>query len=250
MRSGKGNSVVSEKWMWRGIAALGLALIIFPGIDLSVSRMFYQPGFTDPSLAFAWRAVFLIDAIHWSMVSGSYLLAGALVAGFLWCAIRLRPLFGLGTMAWLFLAMAMAVGPGLLVNTVFKENWQRARPVQIEDFGGARRFSPALVVSNQCTHNCSFVCGEAAAGFFLHSFAYVARRRQRAIFYGGIAAGLLAGLIRIGQGAHFLSDVLYAGALILAASAGVHALIHGRGVTAAWWRTHILPRRPVLGVAG
>ncbi len=238
---------MADTWLWRTVAAVGLAFIFFPGLDLGFSRLFYQPGFSDPSLSFVWRGVFLVDVVHWMVVAGSYLLAAALVTAFLIAAIRLRPFLGLGTRQWLFLALAMAIGPGLMVNLVFKEYWERARPAQIEEFGGHQRFSPPMVVSNQCHHNCSFVCGEASAGFFLHSFTYVARRRRREIFVGGLVAGLLIGFMRVAQGAHFLSDVLYAGAVIVASTAAVHALIYGRAATVAWWRTHILTQPTTAG---
>ena len=229
-----------EKRLWWSAGLIGLALIVFPGIDLGVARLFFRPGMDNPSLRFAFGDAPLAGAIHGFAVVGPWVLAGLLLLAFLWCAAGLRKLWGLGAKTWLFLVLAMALGPGLMVNTVFKDNWERARPFQIEEFGGGHRFSPALVVSNQCDHNCSFVCGEAASGFFLTAFAYVARRRQRAIFWAGIGAGAVAGLVRIGQGAHFLSDVFYAGALILAVTAALHALFWGRAATVAWWREHVL----------
>jgi len=234
---------VSEKWVWRGLGALGLVLIIFPGIDLGVSGLFFRPGETNPNLNFLLANTLVADLCHEIVQRSSQGLALALTLAFLWCAVRLRRLWGLGALQWLFLALALAAGPGLVANLVFKENWDRARPSQIQEFGGTAHFSPPLVMSNECHHNCSFVSGDASAGFFLHSFAYVARRRQRAIFYGGLGAGLLIGLMRIAQGAHFLSDVLYAGAFMVAATALVHALLYGRAATAAWWRHHILPER-------
>ena len=235
---------MSEKWLWRGLATVGFLLIIFPGLDLAVSRQFFRPEETNHNLSFLLANTAFADVVHEGVQRMSQVLGVGLTAAFLYSAVRLRRLWGLGTVQWLFLALALAVGPGLVANVVFKETWDRARPSQIVDFGGVKHFTPPLVMADQCDHNCSFVSGDAAAGFFLHSFAYVARRRRTAIFYGGIAAGLLIGLLRIAQGAHFLSDVLFAGAFMIAATAGVHALLYGRGVTVAWWRAHVLPRRP------
>ncbi len=231
---------MSEKWLWRWVGAIGLALIIFPGIDLFTSRQFYLSDITDRSANFVLASVPAAIFGHEVVMRSFQALAVILVLGLLYSAIRLRPLLGLGAMKWLFLALALAVGPGLVANVWFKETWDRARPFQIEEFGGPLEFTPPLVLSNQCHHNCSFVSGDAAAGFFLHSFAYVARRRQRALFYGGLGVGLLVGLMRIAQGAHFLSDVLYAGAFMVATTAAIHALLYGRAATTAWWRCHIL----------
>jgi membrane-associated PAP2 superfamily phosphatase len=229
--------------VWRVIGAIGLALIIFPGIDLAVSRQFFMSDLADRSAGFVLASVPAGIFGHELVMRSFQALAVVLVCGFLYCAIRLRELFGLRTMQWLFLALALALGPGLVANVLFKETWDRARPFQVEQFGGWLRFTPPLVLSDQCHHNCSFVSGDAAAGFFLHSFAYVARRRQRLIFYGGLGVGLLVGLMRIAQGAHFLSDVLYAGAFMVAATAAVHAMLYGRATTIAWWRCHLLSAR-------
>ena len=233
-----------EKRLIWGTGLIGLALVIFPGIDLGVARLFFLPGVEDPARRFAFDQSALAGAIHWLAAFGPWLLAAALLLAFLWAAVRLRPLLGLGSRQWLFLLLAMALGPGLMVNTVFKAGWERARPFQVEEFGGSQRFSPALVMSNQCDRNCSFVCGEAASGFYLTTFAYVARRRRREIFWGGMAAGIVAGFVRIGQGAHFLSDVFFAGVVILGLSAALHALFWGRAATVAWWREVVLGQPP------
>ena len=111
---------------------------------------------------------------------------------------------------------SMALGPGLLANTVFKDHWGRARPAQIEAFGGSHHFTPAPLPAAQCARNCSFVSGHAALGFSLVAFAFLlppGRRRHRGIA-AALGFGALVGLVRIAQGGHFLSDVVYAGLLV------------------------------------
>lgn len=109
-----------------------------------------------------------------------------------------------------YLITALALGPGLLIDVVLKDYWGRARPAKVEAFGGQRNFTPALVPSNQCEGNCSFVSGHASAGFYLVSLGFlggaVARRRWTLI---GLAVGTLFGLGRVAQGGHFLSDVVF-----------------------------------------
>ena len=235
-----------EKRLWLGFGLAGLALIVFPGIDLAVSRLFFRPGVADSTLRFAFSDAPLARAIHDFAVLGPVALGLGLLLAFLYCAVFLRKLWGVGTLQWLFLFSALVIGPALTANLLFKDNWHRARPFQIEEFGGASQFTPPLVMADprQCDHNCAFVCGDASAGFYLTAFAYVARRRRREIFWAGIGAGLVTGLVRIGQGAHFLSDVLYAGALILAVTAGLHALFWGRSATVVWWRQVVLGGAP------
>lgn len=117
-----------------------------------------------------------------------------------------------------FVVLAVTLGPGILVNSGFKENWQRARPYQVEAFGGTQQFTRAAVISDQCNNNCSFVSGHVACGFFLASLMLVDRRRQRLWAVSGIAAGWVIGFARMSDGAHWLSDVLWAGPVTLACS--------------------------------
>ena len=109
-----------------------------------------------------------------------------------------------------FLALAGALGPGAVVNLVFKDNWQRARPYQVEQFGGTQRFTRAAIITDQCDNNCSFVSGHVACGFFLASVMLIHRRRQAVWATAGIAAGLVIGFARMADVAHWLSDVLWA----------------------------------------
>ena len=108
-----------------------------------------------------------------------------------------------------FLLLALLLGPGLLVNTIIKDNSiGRARPSQIIDFNGTQTFTPAFVYSGQCKKNCSFVSGHAAMGFYFIALAWVFASPPA--FYSGVFIGALTGLVRIMQGGHFLSDVIFA----------------------------------------
>jgi lipid A 4'-phosphatase len=44
----------------------------------------------------------------------------------------------------------------------------------------------------------------------------------------GTITGLLAGLVRVMQGGHFLSDVVFAGVFMALVAAGLHRLMFGR----------------------
>jgi len=127
----------------------------------------------------------------------------------------------------LFLFLVMAVGPGLLVNEVFKAESGRPRPSQVQEFEGTRDFVAAFEPSDQCDSNCSFVSGHAAMGFFFLAFAWVLRDRRW--LYWGALIGLLVGLGRVMQGAHFLSDVLFGYPVVY-----VTALLLARAVLGRW----------------
>jgi len=121
-------------------------------------------------------------------------------------------------MALAFWVLAGALGPGLLVNSGFKDNWQRARPYQVENFGGAQQFTRAAVMTDQCNNNCSFVSGHVACGFFLASVMLVQRSRRVAWGIAGVVSGLTIGFARMADGAHWLSDVLWASPITLVCS--------------------------------
>jgi lipid A 4'-phosphatase len=205
-----------------GALALTLGLfLLLPQIDLLTSGLFYSAG--RGFLLKKWPPV------EWLYHSVPWLAWGIVVAvgvGAAWLFLVERPLWRLDRKTLCFLALSTALGPGLIVNTILKDHWGRARPEQIEAFGGTRQFTPAPLPAAQCPTNCSFPSGHAALGFSLVAFAFLLpggapRRRATGAALG---FGALIGLVRIVQGAHFLSDVVYAGLIVY----GTTALMH-------WW---------------
>lgn len=202
-----------------------LLFAAFPGIDLAVSRAFYldsktflfAKGSTGDFIRDALRFVFALACV-------------AAFIGFAMIAFFSRRLLGLGFAAWAYVALCLAVGPGIVANLVFKDHWGRARPVHITQFGGDKQFTPAFTRSSQCERNCSFVSGEASnifiIGFTLALLAEPVRRRR--LFHAALAAGAFAGLIRIGAGAHFLSDVVFAGVFMAFVARGMAWLLFER----------------------
>ncbi len=111
----------------------------------------------------------------------------------------------------------------MVVNGVMKEFSGRARPRDVTEFGGSKNFTPAFAVANECGSNCSFVSGHASAGFYFVSLALIFEgRRRRVIFWSSVAAGGVIGLVRIMQGGHFLSDVVFSFVFVYLASLLLH----------------------------
>lgn len=191
---------------------LGALFTAFPGIDLYVSSLFYSDS---NALGFVFRGRPL--AIFFSGLTQLFgtTLPAALIVGLGLTLICKGAVLGLRRRHYVYLILVLGVGPVLVANLLLKENWGRARPKQVVEFGGTKAFTPALVIADQCGHNCSFVSGDASLAFAMVAFALLARRRKR--LYVGAALGLggLTGLSRIAQGAHFLSDVLFAGVLMI-----------------------------------
>lgn len=199
---------------WRSAAAAlaaMLLLVIFPKIDLVVSGWFYAPGrgFALRDLPFF---IFVMKAMPDVLITVAVMLAAIGLAG----AIAGRAWLGITWRVGAFAGLTMLIGPGLLVNTLFKDHWGRARPHQIIEFGGTAHFSPAVLISDQCARNCSFPAGHPALGFWLVALAFLAPPVWRG---GAVAAalvfGALVGVMRIAQGGHFLSDVLASAIIVI-----------------------------------
>ncbi len=128
-----------------------------------------------------------------------------------------------------FLTLAMALGPGLLVNIVLKDHWHRPRPVQTREFGGAAEFRPVWRMDGACAKNCSFVSGETSAAFWLVAPALLAPTPwQGPALAAALATGVLTGVLRMALGGHYLSDVLLAGLLTLLVVLVLRALLFAR----------------------
>lgn len=210
--------------LWFGGSFLLLCggLVVLPGIDLWASGLFYRPS--DGFFLGAWPP-FRVVHEYLSVAVWAYALAvvAALIAGL---ALR-RAVLRLTPRAALFLLVSLALGPGLIVNTVFKDHWGRARPAQITQFGGSQKFTPAFVPSDQCTRNCSFPAGDPAIGFYLVSAALLAgtaTQRRRGIV-AAVVVGAALGVVRIAQGGHFLSDVITSAFFVSGIAWGLHWLM-------------------------
>lgn len=189
---------------------LAVLFMQMPWIDIFFQRIFFDPeqGFF---LKHHWLVVALYKLVPMLVVSISILLLVILCLGII-CRKDILP--WLTRRHAIYLILVLAIGPGLLVNTVFKDQWGRARPSQISYFTGDKFFSPAWIISDQCERNCSFVSGHASVGFFLMAFGWVWSRYKLAFIALGTCMGSAVGLARIAQGGHFLSDVIFSGVIV------------------------------------
>jgi membrane-associated PAP2 superfamily phosphatase len=197
------------------LAFVSLVFAFVPALDLAVSGAFYRPA--PGAAAFVGLRSPLVHAIYAAVPWIGRL--AAIGAFALAAAAALRP--GHIGMRWrrraLALGLALAVGVGAGVNGVLKNGWGRARPLTVAAFGGTLAYTPALRPARQCLRNCSFVSGHAATGFALAAvglFGGAATRRRWLVV--GAATGLGLGALRVAEGAHFASDVLYAGLVVWA----------------------------------
>jgi lipid A 4'-phosphatase len=174
-------------------------------LDMDVEARFYTPGVGwERGGEEPWHAL-----KHYGMIPAWVIGLSAL--GFLVVSIWTRRARALRRPA-LFLVLALMIGPGLIVNDVFKKNWGRPRPLDVVQLGGDRAYVAPWLMSPKGMGQ-SFPSGHAAMAFYLLVPSFLLRRRSRRASAGFLALGLcyggLMGMARMIQGAHFLSDVLW-----------------------------------------
>ncbi len=211
------------------IAACGLLVLLFaavPALDIETARLFYRPedGFylRDSRLAvFSYELINVLEYLLYAFATALVLIHFVPPLA----RFRVRP------SAIASIVLAFALGPGLVTNTLLKNEIGRARPAQVTEFGGTRAYTPPAVPADQCERNCAFVTGHGALAFGFAVFAFLlapgpARRRALA---AALAFGALVGLGRMVQGAHWLSDVVFAGLINVAIAWAVVEWLDRRG---------------------
>lgn len=203
---------------------LGTMVIAVTDADLILASYFHKAGHWPVGEYFPLKALYRIEGYP----AYALALAGLCAAGR--GALKQRS-------AWIrqggFLVLLLALGPGLLVNGIFKKSWGRPRPCQVREFGGNREFHQPWQPDFHDDQARSFPSGHSSAAFYLSAPFFLYRRTNPALakkwLLGGVAFGLMMGFSRIAQGGHFISDILWAwgmvhlSALILSA----HVLSYG-----------------------
>jgi lipid A 4'-phosphatase len=217
-------STISARGMIKGTLYIGAAAVLLfllvPGLDITVAHHFYEGGrhfigSSSPVIRFSRGAFNLFF----------YLTCALTVAGLIISARAAGSWLGFKFNKWLFLALCLIVGPLVVTNIGLKDHWGRARPRNVIEFGGSRTFTSPFRPSNQCVRNCSFVSGEASSVYIVFfAGAFLLRRNSRKMVALGIVFGSLAGLVRMAQGGHFLSDIAFAGVFMALTAATLQLL--------------------------
>ena len=201
-----------------GVTVIAVAVFLgFPRLDIALSKMALRSD--GHFLLYYERNTYLLHLALQYVVPA--VIAFCVVAAIAW---RLgRPIWGITAWQALFVILAFAIGPGLLVNVVLKNNSHRPRPANVQDFGGSSDYAPPFDFSGACDTNCSFVAGDPSMGFGFLAVALLlppARRNRAAVAAIGLGAAI--GLMRILWGAHFFSDVVFSGIATCAAVLALH----------------------------
>ena len=203
-------------------AAVGLLFGFFPQLDIEIAGLFYDPASKNFPLGASSGLRYLREAAVWLLV---LLIAPSVIALVIKLAIP-RAKSWMSTRAAIFLIATLALAPGLLVNVLLKNHWDRPRPIAVTEFGGSERFVPWWDPRGQCRKNCSFVSGETSSAFWTLAPAALAPAPWRLIAYASaIAFGVGMGVVRMAMGGHFFTDVVFAGLFTFMIIVLIHGLV-------------------------
>ncbi|MBI1249499.1 phosphatase PAP2 family protein [bacterium] len=129
-----------------------------------------------------------------------------------------------------FCAVAITIGPGILINSVLKPNWGRPRPVDTIAFGGCLSYVPPGTIGPYEAAR-SFPSGHASMGFVFLLPGFLLLKKNRAQAFCVLAFGFLCGTIvgasRIAEGGHFLSDIAWSGAIVYFTGLVLYVAMYG-----------------------
>ncbi|MFT5540229.1 MAG: lipid A 4'-phosphatase [Alphaproteobacteria bacterium] len=194
-------------------AALAILFLVLPGLDIEAARLFHRIG-----TGFFLEHHPLVTLIYDSILVLEILIAGLVALMILAWAIPALRRFRVRGAVIAYIALSFLLGPALVTNEILKNNIGRARPAQVVEFGKQANFTPAFVISDQCKRNCAFVSGHASLGFAMITFAFLAAPgiRRRISIVVAVGFGTAVGIGRMMQGAHWLSDVIFAALINIA----------------------------------
>jgi len=203
-------------------ALLLVTLIIYwTDGDRVLARMIFEKNSNWPGIdRFPWNMFYDCAALPGFILAG----AALLVWGGSFFSSRLKK----QRRSAIFLILLLALAPGLLVNTIFKDHLGRARPREIIACGGQYQYTEFWQLGTTGS-NSSFPSGHAAIAFYpLAPWFFLREQHRKAAFLFllfGLGFGVAVSLARMLQGGHFLSDVLWAGGIDYLVGGGLALII-------------------------
>ncbi len=217
---------MNRRGLWIALlvaAIVGVVFGLYPQLDLAISRFFFNETAKDFTMGHPrWVAILRDGArtIEALLVAPAVI---AIVLKLLWPPRRML----ISGRAAIFLVTTLALAPGVAANVILKDNWGRPRPIDVTVFNGADPFVPWWDPRGVCPKNCSFVSGEASAGFWTLAPASFAPPAWRPLAYAGaLGFGAMMGTIRMAGGGHFFSDTVFAGVVTFLIVWLMHGLIY------------------------
>ena len=191
------------------LVLIAILLTVGSSFDIFFSSLFYKDN-----NQFLLQSYYLITVLFRDVLL-PIILVYTLVLPIISKLIPINKLYfgyNFSTKEILFVWTTLFINLILIINLFFKNYWGRARPGDVLEFGGNDDFSSWYQISDACTSNCSFVSGDAAVGFSLIALYLVSNNLK--YVYLSIIFGFILGLIRIAEGGHFLSDVIFSAIIV------------------------------------
>jgi lipid A 4'-phosphatase len=222
-------------------SAILIIIAINPQIDILFSQYFYSESnsefyFRDSKLLKTYSfiinsAISILFGLAFSRVCLDYLLCKYTTKIKLFSVADrvLKKIYPVAKKANLIIFLTIVISPILLVNTIGKPLWDRARPYEINEFSGDKQFTEYYKpFAGQ--ESDAFPSGHTSRAFAFISiiFAFSTMSARRKAFFITLALGLGAGLTRIAQGNHYISDVSASALLTLATIVILSKLINDK----------------------
>ena len=183
--------------------ALSIVFFLFPNIDITVSGLFFGQDGRFLASEQDWFIYFIRKMILPLLALLVFFIPiAAAVKQYIYGEkILNKPLRD-----WTYLFSCLVLGTGVIVNSIFKSFWGRARPNDTLVFGGEQPFTIPWLNVDYCEANCSFVSGDVS--FFTLSLAILLIFNKQTWNIFAYSAIILISLLRIMEGDHFLSDTI------------------------------------------
>jgi lipid A 4'-phosphatase len=204
------------------IALLALTTWLFHAFpwDLEASGAYYDPESNTwhQRNAFPWRGLYDLGQ-HPALFTAFFGLVGFVISFFVPSLKPFRRRF-------IYVCLVMVIGPGLVINAIFKDYWGRPRPRDVKAFDGVYAYEKVLTIDPSSPGK-SFPSGHASMGFFFMCFFFVFKKRswRIAALLFGLAFGAIMGWARIVQGGHFASDVIFSAGMVFLTAAALAYLL-------------------------
>ncbi|OZI66617.1 phosphatase PAP2 family protein [Bordetella genomosp. 11] len=196
------------------LLALLASAINYSGLDLAISRMFFDPA----SNAFPWRASRALELLGHRVVLvlpvGVAIAAMAAAIASHWFA-PLRPWRGA---LW---GIALTCALGQVIISQLKHYTALPRPYNLSMFGGYANYPDHFWAASRRQAGGALPSNHAGAGYAMLSLYFAGWAMGRPAWrWGGLAIGIAAGLsfaaVRVAQGAHFTSQTVWSACVMWA----------------------------------
>lgn len=195
-------------------------------LDAAITDWFFDAA--SGRFPLRYNAVFEIMTHQWAKYVVVLIACSAIAA---WLVSFVLPALAEHRRVLLFLSLALTLAPATV--SFLKSVSPRSCPYDLVEYGGhAPRLGLLEAAPRGEFPGHCFPSGHASAGFCLLAFYFAgralgSRRLALAGLWGGFAAGMLFGLARIAQGAHFLSHNLWSALVCWLVILALYVVIFG-----------------------